>query len=307
MDDELATLVGGATGFIGSHLVPALLADGRRVLVWARTPAKARAMYGRSVSVVGRLDEIGTDVRVGHVVNLTGERVLGLPWTAARRRQLVDSRVQSTGALVQWMRTRNPPPQVLVCASAVGYYGVPPQGTQVDESAPPQPGHFQSDLCAALEHAARQAEPLGVRVVRLRFAIVLGHGGGAYPQLALASRFGLGALLDGGGQPMPWVHVQDVVGMIRFVLDRPGLDGAVNVVAPQQVTQREFADALAHSLHRPRWLWVPGVALRMGLGEMSELLLQGQRVRPRVAQQAGYEFRYSTLAAALQDLAAAKP
>jgi hypothetical protein len=305
MDDD-ATLVGGATGFIGSHLVPALLNDGRRVLVWARNPEKARSRFGPRVIVFGRLDEIPPDLRVAHVVNLAGARVLGLPWTAARRRLLVDSRVQTTTALVQWMRTRAMPPQVLVCASAVGFYGVPPGGVEVDERAPPQPGRFQSDLCAALEQAARRAEALGVRVVRLRFGIVLGHGGGAYPQLALATRLGGGAVLGNGRQPMAWVHVQDVVGMIRFVLDTPALGGAVNVVSPHQVTQREFADALAASLHRPRWLHVPGIALQLGLGEMSELLLQGQRVLPRAALEAGYAFRFDSLPAALADLAASR-
>lgn len=304
--DDVATLVGGATGFIGSHLVPALLNDGRRVLVWARDPEKARRMFGPPVIVFGRLDEIPPDLRVAQVVNLAGARVLGLPWTAARRRLLVDSRVQTTTALVQWMRTRSTPPQVHVCASAVGFYGVPPGGVEVDERAPPQPGRFQSDLCAALEQAARRAEVLGVRVVRLRFAIVLGHGGGAYPQLALAARFGGGAVLGNGRQPMPWVHVQDVVGLIRFALDTPALNGAVNVVAPQQATQREFANALADSLHRPRWLHVPGFALQMALGEMSELLLLGQRVLPRAALEAGYVFRFPSLPAALADLAASK-
>jgi uncharacterized protein (TIGR01777 family) len=229
--------------------------------------------------------------------------VLGPPWTDARRRQLLDSRVGTTLALIEWMRSRGTLPQVLVCASAVGYYGVPPAGTMVDESAPAQPGRFQSDLCAALEQATQGAGALGLRVVRLRSGIVLGRDGGAYPPLARAARFGMGAVLDGGDQPVPWIHVDDEVGLMRLALDTPRLQGPMNAVSPQQVTQREFTDALAASLHRPRWLRVPGAVLRTGLGEMSELLLQGQRVLPRVAQSAGYRFRFASLPAALQDLA----
>jgi uncharacterized protein (TIGR01777 family) len=304
--DDGATLVGGATGFIGGHLVPALLEGGRRVVVWARDPAKAEAKFGPQVPVFGRLEQIPPDLRVDSVVNLAGAPVLGPPWTPSRRRELVVSRVSTTAALVQWMKTRAAPPQVLVCASAVGYYGVPSGGHEVDEHAPPQSGRFQSDLCAALEEEARRAEPLGVRVVRLRSGIVLGRDGGAYPPLAMAARLGMGAVLSAGDQPLPWIHVQDEVGLYRFALDTPALHSAMNAVAPQQVTQQAFSDALAASLHRPRWLHVPGLPLRMGLGEMSELLLAGQRVVPRVALEAGYRFRFPSLPDALQDLAASK-
>jgi len=299
-----ATLVSGATGFIGSRLVKALVAEGERVVVWARDPVQAQAQFGAGVIVVGGLDELPPELPVRRVVSLAGAPVLGLPWTAARRRLLIASRVNTTAALVQWMRSRPVPPEVLVSASAVGYYGVPAEGEEVDEDAPAQPGRFQSDLCAAVEHEARRAEALGVRVVRLRFGIVLGHGGGAYPQLALAARFGLGAVLGRGTQPMAWIHLQDALGLIHFALAEARLRGPVNAVAPQPVTHAQFTDALARSVRRPRWLRTPGWVLRAALGEMSELLLEGQRVQPRVAREAGYAFRFGSLQAALQDLAA---
>lgn len=242
------------------------------------------------------------------VVNLAGARVLGMPWTQARRRQLLASRVDTTVAVLSLMRRLHKAPLVLVSASAVGFYGAAPNASMepLDETTPPRPGEFQSDLCAAIEHEARRAEALGVRVVRLRFGVVLGHGGGAYPLQALSARLGLGAVLGSGRQPAPWIHVTDAVGLVRFALAHNAVHGAVNAAAPGAVTQSGFVQALAASFGRRARLGVPAWPLRALLGEMSTLLLDGQNAEPRAALGHGYPFVYPQLDGALADLAQRK-
>lgn len=300
---QAAVLVTGATGFVGQALVAELRAEGRRVIALSRDLRQARGLFGPGVWVVDTLDAIPAETRIEAVVNLAGARVLGLPWTAARRRQLLGSRVGVTQQLVALMRRLEQRPRVLVSASAVGFYGAVNSGEACTEASPPQPGVFQSDLCAAIEHEARRAEALGVRVVRLRLGVVLGREDGAYPMQALASRLGLGAVLGSGRQPVPWVHLQDALGLIRFALANDGLAGAVNAVAPQLPQQAGFAQALAASFGRRAWLRVPAWPLRLMAGEMATLLLDGQHAVPAAALAAGYRFRFPTLSAALSDLA----
>ncbi len=301
-----AVLVTGATGFIGRTLVAQLRGDGTRVIALARDVTQARAEFGPDVWVVDTLDAVPPETRIDAIVNLAGARVLGLPWTAARRALLRDSRVRVTAGVVELMRRLEQRPRVLVSASAVGFYGASPGASfePLDEQSPPRPGQFQSDLCVAIEHEARRAEALGVRVVRLRFGVVLGRGDGAYPMLALSARLGLGAVLASGRQPAPWIHLDDAVALIRFALAEPGLSGAVNAVAPETRPQADFARALAASFGRRVRLRVPGAPMRRLLGEMSELLLEGQNAVPKAALEAGFRFRHPALAEALADLAA---
>ena len=306
-DDRIlpAVLVTGATGFVGSALVEQLRRDGQRVIVLARDLVQARASFGADVWVVDTLDAIPSETLVAAVVNLAGARVLGLPWTRARRRELLASRTGVTAAVVGLMRRLQQRPRVLVSASAVGFYGASPQDSfeACDERSPARPGQFQSDLCAAIEHEARRAEALGVRVVRLRLGVVLGRGDGAYPMLALAARCGLGAVLGSGRQPAPWIHLDDAVDLIRFALAHGGLAGPVNAVAPQVPTQAEFARALAASFGRRVHLRVPHAPMRLALGEMAELLLEGQNTVPAAARAAGFRFRHPTLDGAFAALA----
>ncbi|AYM96447.1 TIGR01777 family protein [Acidovorax sp. 1608163] len=304
LSPQPATLVTGATGFVGSALVADLVRDGQRVIVLTRDALQARASFGPGVWVVDTLDAIPSETTIDAVVNLAGARVLGMPWTQARRRQLLASRVDTTVALVHLMRRLQKAPRVLVSASAVGFYGASPNASMepLDETAPPRPGEFQSDLCAAIEHEARRAEALGVRVVRMRFGVVLGHGGGAYPMQALAARLGLGAVLGHGRQPAPWIHLADAVGLVRFAMAHHTLQGPVNAVAPEAVTQAAFARALAASFGRRAWLRMPGLPLRVLLGEMSSLLLDGQNAVPCEAIAQDYRFVHAQLSGALTDL-----
>ncbi len=304
MRRQPAVLVTGATGFVGQAVVADLVRDGRRVIALSRDLRQARSLFGPGVWVVDDLDAIPSETRVEAIVNLAGARVLGMPWTAARRRELVGSRVGITQRLVALMRRLEERPRVLVSASAVGFYGAVNDGSPCTEAGLPKPGEFQSDLCAAIEHEARRAEALGVCVVRLRFGVVLGREDGAYPMQALAARLGFGSVLGSGKQPAPWLHRDDAVGLIRFALEQTELAGAVNAVAPDTPQQVEFARALAASFGRRAWLRMPAWPLRILAGEMSTLLLDGQNVVPVAALAAGYRFRHPTLPAALADLAA---
>lgn len=301
-----ALLVIGAAGFVGSHLVAGLIEDGREVIAVSRNAARARRKLGPGVRVIENLADVPDDTRLDAIVNLAGAPVIGKPWSESRRRELIDSRVGPAKASLALMARLQTKPRVLVAASAVGFYGASPHASFVerDESSPPRPGEFQSDLCDTVELASMPAEAMGVRVLRMRFAVVLGRDGGAYPMLARGARLGLGAVLGSGRQPAPWVHVEDAVGLIRFVLDHETLTGPFNAVAPEVPTQARFTQALAASFGKSAWMRVPDTLLRVLAGEMSSLLLDGQNAVPHAALEAGYTFRHPTLEAALADLAA---
>ena len=299
-----AVLVAGATGFLGRALVTALRRIGKhRVIVLSRDGRQAQAQFGAGVWVVENLDAIPSETRIDAVINLAGARVLGRPWTASRREVLLQSRVHVAQDLLALMRRLQQTPKVLLAASAVGYYGARNDGLPLDEAAAPQPHEFQSALCAAVEHEARRAEALGLRVVRLRLGVVLGQEDGAYPMLALSSRIGLGAQLGDGRQPMPWIHREDAIALILHALASANLTGAVNAVAPDCPAQSDFARALASGWGRRVHLRIPACLLRGLAGEMSTLLLDGQRAQPVAALASGFKFRFGALETALPNLA----
>jgi uncharacterized protein (TIGR01777 family) len=293
-------LITGATGFIGRHLVRHLLARGNALIVLARSPDRARRLLGPQLQIIGELGTLGAGTPIDAIVNLAGARILGQLWTRARRQVLLRSRIGTTNALVALGERLERRPRVLVNASAIGYYGI--RGDEpLDEQAPPQP-IFQSMLCQQWEQAAAAAERLGIRTVTLRLGLVLGRDGGALPALTRPVRMGLGAIIGTGRQWMSWIHIDDAVRLIEFCLDSPALRGALNAVAPEAVTHRAFQQQLAATLHRPLWLRIPGPLLRVTLGEMAQLLVDGQRVIPARASAAGFQFGYHGLAAALQHL-----
>ena len=297
-----AVLVTGGTGFIGQALVRRLVGERRRVIVLSRDARRARALLGPAVHVVESLDALLPETRLAAVVNLAGAPVAGGPWTRRRRRVLLDSRIGTTRAILDLLARLEHRPAVLVSASAVGLYGARGPDEPLDEDACGRPGEFQSDLCRSWEMKAARAEAWGVRVVLLRFGVVLGWGGGLFPALDLAARLGLGAVLGGGLQAFPWLHLDDAVGLIGHAMRDGRMRGPVNAVAPECPAQAGFAQALAARHGRRVRLRVPARWLRAWLGRMADLLLAGQRAVPRQAAAAGYVFAAPTLQAALDRL-----
>ena len=295
-------LVTGATGFIGRHLVYRLIARGDRVTVLARNRAKAEDLFGPHATIVENLGAIPSDARLDAIVNLAGEPIAARPWTAARRRELVASRLAVTSALLGLAGRLATRPRTWVNASAVGYYGVRPDDEPLHEKSEPQPV-FQSELCRRWETAAGQAAKLGVKVALLRIGLVLGLDGGALPALARPVRLHLGLRFGDGAQWVSWIHVDDLVALILFVLDEEMLAGPVNATAPVPVRHAELMSAIAWALGRKLLPFgVPAWALRALLGELARLFVDGQRVIPARATALGFRFRYVTIEDALADL-----
>jgi uncharacterized protein len=302
-DAGLRILVTGASGFVGRHLCARLAAKGQHVIALQHQTAVTGLAAG--TQVVQSLETLPDDLHLDAIVNLAGARILGMPWTSARRRQLLSSRLDTTAAVVRLAGRLKVKPRVLVSASAVGYYGI--RGDEaLDETATGQP-IFQSQLCQRWEQAALAVAEQGVRVALLRFGVVLGTDGGALPALLQPARLGVAAVLGTGTQGMPWIHIDDAVRVIEHAICDPQLQGPLNVVATDHVTQREFQRVLTSVLHRPLWLRMPGWPLRLMLGEMSQLLLDGQHVVPRKVLQRGFHFDHPQLRGALESLLLAAP
>lgn len=302
-------LITGGTGFMGEVLCEALLREGHELTLLVRDPLKAAHLFQGKAHCVTTLDELAPDAAFDVVVNLAGERVLGPRWTRKRRERLAASRVDTTHAVVAWIARASHKPRLMISASAVGYYGAqrPDDATVLTEDSQRQPD-FLSELCLGWESAAREVAQYGVALAVLRFGLVLGHQG-ALPRMRIPFKLGLGGPIDSGRQVVSWVHVEDVVGVIAWLMANPDLhaiDGTYNVTAPRPVTQKEFAKTLAGVLHRPAWARLPGVVLRCALGAQAVLLLEGQRVYPARLLQAGYRFRFAELDPALRDLCDAK-
>jgi uncharacterized protein (TIGR01777 family) len=303
--DRRTVLVTGATGFIGRALTRRLLERGDRVIAWSRDPVRAHLALGTAPMVTTRLDDLPPGLPIDAIVNLAGMPVLARAWTKERKRALVESRIGVTRELVDWLAARGRRPEVLVNASAIGWYGAEGIGDGddrvLDERAPVGTG-FAAVLCKAWEREASSAAALGLRVCRLRLGLVLGREGGMLHGLLPAFRCGLGAVIGDGRQWLNWIHRDDAVELIVRAIADPLFSGAINATAPMPVRQAVFARTLGAVLHRPVWLRLPAAALRGGLGERAGLLLAGPQVLPRRALEIGFAFRCPELEPALRDL-----
>jgi uncharacterized protein (TIGR01777 family) len=297
---DRSVLVTGGTGFIGRRLVGALVAAGHDVTVLTRDRAKA-ADLPAPVRIVTSLDQIGPTARIDAIVNLAGEPIGDAPWTAARRRLIVESRLAVTRAVGHLILRLRKAPDVLVSASAVGWYG--PRGDEpLDETAEPGKG-FAHDSCAAVEAAAERGAGLAVRLVRLRIGLVLGREGGVLARLLAPFEFGLGGPFGDGRQMMSWIHGDDLVRLIVRAIADPGMEGAVNATAPEPVDNRTFSRALGRALRRPVLFRIPAWPLRKLLGDLAdELLLGGQKVLPARALARGFWFEHPRIQPALDQI-----
>jgi uncharacterized protein len=294
--------VTGASGFIGAALVPRLIAAGHSVVPLVRPTS--RATEGRRAIV---WDPLMTDPDpaaldgIDAVVHLAGESIAGGRWTAARKQAIRDSRVLGTTRIASALARLPKRPRVLVCASAIGYYG--DRGADLlDENASPGRG-FLAEVCQAWEAAADPARQAGIRVVHLRFGIVLHPSGGALAKMLTPFRLGIGGRLGSGRQFMSWVTRSDLVGAIEHALIVESVSGAVNAVAPGAVTNAEWTRILGRALERPAVFPVPAAAIRLLFGEMGEeLLLFSTRVLPARLKSTGFRFQHPELEGALRDL-----
>ncbi|MCC5885568.1 MAG: TIGR01777 family oxidoreductase [Gammaproteobacteria bacterium] len=291
---KVPILVTGGTGFIGSRLLPMLEQAGAEMTVLTRDPGRARRVLGESVRLVTDLPSAAaTNPRA--VVNLAGAGIADRPWTEGRRRLLLDSRVALTRGLRDALK--GSPPDVIVSASAVGYYGTHADQTFTEDDGPGS--GFAADLCRQWEQEAEAFADLGSRVLRLRIGLVLGPGG-LLGRMKLPFSLGLGGRIGHGRQWMSWVHLDDVLGLIGRCLADDAMTGAVNATAPEPVTNADFTATLGKVLHRPTIFPVPAFVLRTLLGDMAEeLLLSGARVLPQRALDSGYAFAWPALEAAM--------
>lgn len=283
-------LITGVTGFVGTKLASAL----GDVAGLTRDPSKPSPVplfgYGDPSAFAG----------TRAIVHLAGESVAGL-WTEKKKERIRKSRVEGTRALVDAIEKSDARPEVLVSASAVGYYGDPGDERPIHEDHPRGEG-FLAEVCDAWEREAIRAETLGVRVVRVRISLVLGKGGGTLGAMLPSFKLGAGGRIGSGKQLWPWIHEDDLCAMIRTAIDDPSWSGAYNAAAPEPVAQSAFAKTLASILHRPSFLATPAFAIKAVLGDFASEILVSRRVVPKKALDAGFEFRFTTIESALRDL-----
>ena len=291
-------VLSGAGGFVGQALLQQLSSD-YRVVALSRAPEKLARRLRVQAYAWRDLDQA---LRCAHaVVHLSGAPAVGRRWSPETKKEIVDSRVESTRQLVNAMADQPELcPRVFICASAVGYYGCDSSAERKSESSSPG-SDFLAQLCVDWEREASRASELGVRTLRLRFGIVLGRGGGALEEMVKPFRLGFGGPLGSGDQMISWISLRDVVSIIERGLTDERYSGAINAVAPHPVSSREFARVLGDCLSRPSWFRAPSFALRLRFGEGADPLLGGQAVEPQALRDLGYAFALPDLDGALRE------
>ena len=292
-------LISGASGLVGTHLIPTLLAKGHEVHKLVRKVSQSAdeiqwdAEKGFVESEQAKLESFDA------VVHLAGDNVASENWSDEKKRKIKDSRVVGTRVLVDALKQTQNPPKHFVSASAIGFYGNRGDEVLTEDSAKGE--GFLPEVCSAWEAEAQRAEEFGARTVCLRIGIVLAKDGGALEKMLTPFKLGVGGVVGSGKQWMSWIELDDLIKIIHFALKNGYLSGAINTVAPNPVTNEEFTKTLGKVLHRPTVLPIPTFAIKLMFGEMGEtLLLQGARVLPKRLLDAGFEFQFSNLEEAMK-------
>ncbi len=308
----MRVVITGGTGLIGRRLAGSLAADGYEVFLLSRSPGNAvnlpagvRAVYwdARTPEGWGELVEGAAAVVNLAGENLAGDSLLTVRWTPARRRRIYESRLNAGQAVVEAVRAAGERPAVVIQSSGVNYYGIRHGDTPVAEDTGPG-NDFLARLCVEWEDSTAPVERLGVRRAVIRTALVLSTRGGALPRLMLPFRFFAGGPIGSGQQWYSWIHIDDEIAAIRFLIKHEEAAGAFNLAAPNPVTNAAFARALGRAMHRPSFLPVPAFVFRLAFGEASTVLLEGQRAVPRHLLDIGFAFQHTEIEAALRDVLA---
>lgn len=290
----------GATGLIGSAVGRLAADEGHEVVAFTRSPEKTILPWAAEVRPFAADDTLPIDAGgLDCLIHLAGEPVLGW-WTTAKKRRIMDSRVDLTQRITRCLAEASPRPTSLLCASGVGWYGS--RGDEVLTEWAGNGSDFLADVCRGWEDAAKRAEQLGMRVVLLRTGLVLAKEGGAFPLMRTAFDWGLGGRLGDGRQWMPWIHLQDEARLILWAALHPTFAGPLNLASPNPVTNAELTTVLASALNRWAWMHAPKFGLRLMLGELAEMLLASQRAVPATAVENGFVFDFPELGDALADL-----
>ncbi|WP_461201472.1 TIGR01777 family oxidoreductase [Anoxybacillus sp. TBDG-1] len=296
-------LIAGGTGFVGKALTTYFTRNGHHMYILTRNAQKREndpyVHYVQWLTEDAKPHEQLPSIDV--VVNLAGEPINSGRWNETRKRAMMESRLQATNEIYELITKMNKKPRVVIQASAIGIYG-----TSLNETFTERHETMGTDFLAQTvkrwEEAGQRIASIGVRTVFMRFGIILGKGGGALPRIVLPYKWFIGGTIGSGKQWMSWVHIEDVIGAIDFVIRHENVSGPINVTAPSPVTMKQFGKTVAKVLHRPHWLPVPSSVLKLLLGEMSMLVLEGQRVIPEKLLQAGYDFSFSTIDEALVNI-----
>ncbi|GEL78155.1 TIGR01777 family oxidoreductase [Tenuibacillus multivorans] len=296
-------LIAGGTGFIGSRLTQYLKDQGHELFILTSHPSKHDDEP--QVSYIGWLHPRShPETELEHIdacINLAGTSLNSGRWTENRKQQILESRMITTREFIRVMGALSEKPSVYINASAIGFYGTSDEQIFTEETI--MPGHdFLAEVCSVWEKEAQEAEPLNIRTILARFGVILDKKQGALPKVALPYHLMAGGPLGNGEQWMSWIHIDDVVRAIDFIVHQQDISGPINLTAPTPTRNKDFGRALAKTLHKPHWLPAPSFAIRTLLGEMSILVLKGQYVYPKKLEDNGYEFKYPQLHEAIENI-----
>jgi len=304
-------LVTGGSGFIGTELIKQLLLENHEVTVLTRDEVKTANHFASlmktekqknysKVKTINSLDLLKPEISFDVVINLAGQGIADKRWTSDVKQQLIDSRINTIKAIFDYVKEALVKPDVFISGSALGYYGLHEDDSKIDESGATDDS-FSSKICQLWEAEAQKIEALGIRTCYLRTGIVLGKNGGALGKMLPPFQFGLGGPIGNGKQWMSWIHIEDIVGIIRYAIDNAQIKGPINGTAPEPVTNKIFSTTLGKVLRRPAMLPMPAFVMKLMFGQMAEeLLLSGQRVVPDKMSTAGYSFKFKNLESALR-------